>query len=71
MWYEFTAQNSETHHGWTTDPDVAEAVLQHLNRNREINRYQMLEMGPVSDEQDLQFSANPICHDMSTVQDFE
>lgn len=39
MWYMLTAYNSEACYGWTRDPDVVEAALCRLNRNREINVY--------------------------------
>jgi hypothetical protein len=60
MWYEFTAYNSETLHGWTDDPEVADAVVQRLNRDREINKYQAYEMGELSPEEDARLSVGTV-----------
>ena len=61
MWFEFTAQNSETHYGWTDDPEVAEAVRQFLNRDRETNRYQVYELG--SEENERLSAGTVVCNE--------
>mgnify|MGYP000901278934 CR=1 FL=1 len=52
MWYKFTAYNSETLYGWTTDPAVAQAAEDRLNRGKEVNLYAMEELSDSDDESD-------------------
>lgn len=52
MWYKFTAYNSQTQYGWTTNPEVAERALDLLNRKRDVNVYAMTELSDSDDETD-------------------
>lgn len=44
MWYQFKAWNSNTLYGYTDSQAVVAAVLEHLNRSREINVYSATEL---------------------------
>jgi hypothetical protein len=50
MWYAFKAWNSETLYGWTTYPEIAEAVCDNLNNGRDINLYSPVELGETDEE---------------------
>jgi hypothetical protein len=76
MWYKFYAYNTETRYGWTRDINVAQAVLDCLNRNREINLYDMVSLSDSENESDgreikLTDLTDLICDDDSQVYDFQ
>lgn len=53
MFYAFTAYNSETLYGWTTNEAVLKAMLDRLNRKREINLYSAEALGDTDETRDL------------------
>jgi len=76
MWYKFTAYNSETLYGWTTNPAVAEAALERLNKGKDVNLYAATELSDSDDEADG--GTIPLCkrdchiiNDDTTIEDFE
>lgn len=76
MWYKFTAWNSETRYGWTTDTAVAEAACAWLNRKRHANLYSADPVGETDDEAEkntgrrLQDYQGLLITDDSTIFDF-
>lgn len=50
MWYRFVAWNQESGYGWTTSPEVVEAVVENLNRGRsEEQHYAAVALGDTED----------------------